>query len=1029
MKKQHLAMMGLIFITFLAAIQYIFLRNVPDSVPTFAFLCITNVIGFVILGLSQFKKLATMQKFTIAKGVVFALELTGFNFFLLIGSRNMDSVIISSVVSMYFIFITPLLLLLKKKVNFFSGIASVIAVIALLLMFGADTGALFESANVIYLLLSSFFFAVYVVSVSQLGANEDSVQLTMAQMIGSIAIGFVGWILESAMGYGSFALPTEPAFWISACFIGLFIRAVYGLIQMACQKIVPAINASLIFSSEIIITLVLEPFLCRVFGETYTPANTFQIIGCILFIIATLLVEPEIMSKVGFSNLEAEDTVEENGNVVQHSTVAKKMIFSALTFTMVTLVATMVVSLTAIHFIRSSAVDNSTTLGLEASQSSADALTNQLENKMRQLAEDKANLAEAKLNTYSTSVSFAASYAGTLLDNPQNYSEKEVFPPSSENAGVWFMQRALADPSIPYETLQKECQILGNMVDIFVPIIRDNENVATIYLGTESGLMLAYDPNSDSGDAGGEAYFEFRNSEWYTLGKAVEDWVFTKTYQDAYGRGLTVTCSAPIRSADGTFRGCVAMDILMNDLNNSMVNDGIIDPSVATMIDDAGNIIAGKNIDPKSEQVWNIFDAGVNNDLMLVGKTILEAKDGITSTGTGGDAVYVAFSTVDSTDWTLCITSPVAAVIEPAVQIRERIDDNTRTVVISVVQGVQKVVQECLVLMAVILLTITFFVGRYSRKISDPLIKLEQDVQKISQGNFDLRTQVTTDDEIGMLAKSFNFMTDSIQKYMVDLKEATAKEERIASELAVATNIQADMLPSEFPAFPDRKEFDIFASMTPAKEVGGDFYDFFLIDQNHLGMVMADVSGKGVPAALFMVIAKTLLKNRAQAGGTPSQILMDVNNQLCEGNKSQLFVTVWFAILDLTTGKGQAANAGHEHPAICRANGEFELVKYRHSPAMGMLEGIPYRQHDFELFPGDRLFVYTDGVPEATNGALKMFGTARMMDALNAGRNGTLEQLLRQVHTEVENFVGDAPQFDDLTMLGFQYYGEGGKQI
>jgi sigma-B regulation protein RsbU (phosphoserine phosphatase) len=263
--------------------------------------------------------------------------------------------------------------------------------------------------------------------------------------------------------------------------------------------------------------------------------------------------------------------------------------------------------------------------------------------------------------------------------------------------------------------------------------------------------------------------------------------------------------------------------------------------------------------------------------------------------------------------------------------------------------------------------------------------------------------------------------------YMDNLATITAEKERIGAELSIATHIQADMLPRIFPAFPGRKEVDIYATMTPAKEVGGDFYDFFLIDENHVGLVMADVSGKGVPAALFMVIAKTLIKNRALMGGGPAEILSYVNEQLCEGNEAELFVTVWFAILDLTTGKGLAANAGHEHPAIRRAGGEYVLEVYRHSPAVATMKGMRFREHEFELHPGDSLFVYTDGVTEATNANNELFGNDRMLDALNEDPEATPEKLLPTVRRYIDNFVGDAPQFDDITMMCLLYKGQEGK--
>ncbi len=285
------------------------------------------------------------------------------------------------------------------------------------------------------------------------------------------------------------------------------------------------------------------------------------------------------------------------------------------------------------------------------------------------------------------------------------------------------------------------------------------------------------------------------------------------------------------------------------------------------------------------------------------------------------------------------------------------------------------------------------------------------------------RLKIRTGDEVETLCDSVKQMESDINRYIVNLTAVTAEKERIGAELNVASQIQADMLPRIFPAFPDRPEFDIYATMTPAKEVGGDFYDFFLIDDNHISLVMADVSGKGVPAALFMVIAKTLIKNHAQQGETPSEILQHVNEQLCEGNEAELFVTVWLAVIEISTGKGAAVNAGHEHPVIRRADGKYELVIYRHSPAVATMEGMKFRQHEFEMKPGDSLFVYTDGVAEATNKDSELFGTERMLEALNKDPDATPEQLLKNVHDGINGFVQDAPQFDDITMLAFSYLG------
>ena len=281
----------------------------------------------------------------------------------------------------------------------------------------------------------------------------------------------------------------------------------------------------------------------------------------------------------------------------------------------------------------------------------------------------------------------------------------------------------------------------------------------------------------------------------------------------------------------------------------------------------------------------------------------------------------------------------------------------------------------------------------------------------------EFKVEVDTGDEVEELAHSFQYMVGELNEYIQNLSRITAEKERIGAELDVAKHIQASMLPCIFPAFPDRHEFDIHASMTPAKEVGGDFYDFFLVDDDHLAMVMADVSGKGVPAALFMMISKTLIKSAAQSGLSPKAVLEKVNDQLCENNDAEMFVTVWLGILEISTGKMKCANAGHEYPAIMRKGGNFELFKDKHGFVLAGMEGVRYREYELELCAGDRLFVYTDGVPEATDASNTLYGTERMIFALNSRLDGSCRELLETLHKDVNAFVGEADQFDDITML------------
>ena len=278
--------------------------------------------------------------------------------------------------------------------------------------------------------------------------------------------------------------------------------------------------------------------------------------------------------------------------------------------------------------------------------------------------------------------------------------------------------------------------------------------------------------------------------------------------------------------------------------------------------------------------------------------------------------------------------------------------------------------------------------------------------------------------ELGDLSRDIHAMQTGIVENTEALFRMTAEKERIGTELALAARIQESMLPDARCPFPGRREFALSASMSPAKEVGGDFYDFFLIDEDHLALVMADVSGKGIPGALYMMVTKAILKNNAYIGKSAAEILELTNDTLCASNRAEMFVTVWLGILEISTGRITAANAGHEYPAIYRASaGSFELFRDPHGFILGGMEDMVYKDYSFRLDPGDRLFVYTDGVPEAAGSSGELFGTDRMLVALNENAACAPEELLTQVRKAVDAFVGDAEQFDDLTMLCLEYHG------
>ena len=324
---------------------------------------------------------------------------------------------------------------------------------------------------------------------------------------------------------------------------------------------------------------------------------------------------------------------------------------------------------------------------------------------------------------------------------------------------------------------------------------------------------------------------------------------------------------------------------------------------------------------------------------------------------------------------------------------------------------------EVVVMMVLVLILILVVLYHIVPKPLETLTECvtEYSGDKDTEGLVKKLSDIRSTNEIGALADEFSSMAREMERYTREMEILAGEKERIATELNVATNIQIQMLPH---VFPERDRFVLHASSDAAKEVGGDFYDCYMIDEDHLAMTIADVSGKGVPASLFMAVSKTMLKNRTLMGGTPAAILHDVNNWLCEGNDSCMFVTVWHGILTVSTGELICANAGHENPGLRLGSKPFRLIKDDHELALGLMEDLQYENEHYRLASGDALFVYTDGVPEAHDKDESLFGEDRLEEVLSkVSKNDEPQEIMRKVREAVDEFAQDAPQYDDITML------------
>ena len=330
-----------------------------------------------------------------------------------------------------------------------------------------------------------------------------------------------------------------------------------------------------------------------------------------------------------------------------------------------------------------------------------------------------------------------------------------------------------------------------------------------------------------------------------------------------------------------------------------------------------------------------------------------------------------------------------------------------------------------MIALAVYELGLRRFMHQYKKLVSG-ITRMGQKLEPLAGVSFFTTEFETMKQEIDRTSLALNDQMNTIRRMereQMEMENQKREQKRILRELNTARQIQESMLPHIFPPFPDRKEVDLYASMDPARDVGGDFYDFFFMDEDHLCLVIADVSGKGIPGAMFMMLSKRIIEDFARQARSPAEILTRTNETLCDNNQAGMFVTVWLGILEISTGKLTAANGGHEYPSIRRKGSRFEIYKDKHGFVLGGFKESQYKEYEIRIFPGDKLFVYTDGVPEATAADREMFGTDRMISALNTCADGSPEAILHAVRSAVNTFVGDAEQFDDLTMLCLEYHG------
>lgn len=692
------------------------------------------------------------------------------------------------------------------------------------------------------------------------------------------------------------------------------------------------------------------------------------------------------------------------------------------------------VSLWSIHSMRTISRENSTRLGQTAAEDTEAALEEMAGEQLFTVATEKATYIEEKFNNVIACVNGIAQAAEDIYRNPGNYPDRDVPLPEKGSRELalqllWSQRLDGVKEQLTQEQLMEVFK-LGNLQELLVQYNANNDMISSTYLATVSGWMMqadyiAYSKYSDDSEL--PEFYEADTRQWYQRACAADpgQYIYTDVMKDIHEGRDCIVCAKAVY-LDGKIVAVAGVGSYLDTVKEAVLNTSIGESGYAFLLNDKGQIVvsgvqsgetavnADKNTDLRESPNASLAEAAKD----MVGK-----GSGLEKIKLDGREVYLAYVPLKELGWSFVTVMDVEEVIAPARKSQQNILALTQSVSLQQNNAIKRTTYLFLFIIVAVAIVIVVVSILFTKKLTTPIHKLAEEVARIDGGNLNSPICINTGDEVEELGNAFNAMTIQLQKYIKNLKVATAEKERIRTELTLASRIQADMLPDAGQVLRERKEFSLYASMTPAKKVGGDFYDFFLTDENHLAVLIADVSGKGVPASLFMVIAKTLLQGRIEGSDKLAEAVAAVNERLCAANKNGMFVTAWIGVLELSTGLLTYVNAGHNPPLLGNGKKGYEYLKERSGFVLAGMENMNYSQKVLQLVPGDILFLYTDGVTEANDEKGSLYGESRLRELLNSKAEAEPRQLAKAVWKDVQDFQGRAEQFDDITMLVLCYQG------
>ncbi len=670
-----------------------------------------------------------------------------------------------------------------------------------------------------------------------------------------------------------------------------------------------------------------------------------------------------------------------------------------------------------INGVRNLALKSAEELGVRSALNSSTTIEMQQKKELSLLAGDKATVINQQLSTLALEVKKIADQMTYIQSNPNLFILQDV--EGSGSAGAAFYVQRSADAFFG----RAQLGLTANIRDFLIRAVETNEMMISMSVASRQKFTLTAAKRSTQSD-NPPIFFDALNADWYRRAVKERTLIFTDVKAD--GKALEIFCAAPYFDDEGELAGVVSArgslekiagivtEVTLRDAGFCFLLDNraraIITTDRKMPSDEQSELAAGSNVDLRSSDNLALAD---------IASQMVDGFKGIRSARIDGKTYLIAYAPVERTDWSFAVAFDESEVLDPIVENAELIKSLTQKS-IAVLDDHIRTTMIFFGAFIIIQLLATAYVGRrLADHFVEPIEQLSDGVREISRGALNRKLSIKTGDEIESLAITFNVMTDRLRSYVENLKRSTAEREHIETELSVASNIQQSMLPWEFDL--GRSEVELSASMKAAKEVGGDFYDFYLLEGDRLMMTIADVSGKGVPAALFMVVSKTVLKNFALTTNDLAAAVEQANYRLSQNNDELMFVTVFAAVLELRTGRLVYVNAGHNPPLVRRA-GRFEYLRSEEGVALGIDEDQTFRQSSITLESGDAIFLYTDGVTEAMNFDGDQYSEGRLLARLNAiDDRATAEEILKAVGDDVKVHVDGAEQSDDITMLAVKF--------